>query len=126
MIMNILFSIRKSIIDLAGFIFQWWGFVAKFLVGIVTIIVTLIWVLIQLVVMISNFIAWVGENVFSIAISSPIQAAFPSGMEQSVDLANAIFPVEESFDAFSFLAALWLLVATVRVIKGLTVSILGN
>lgn len=99
---------------------------AKIAIGFVALIMTLLWALVQVLILITEFLHWLGDNVFSAIGSSPIQAAFPAGMDSSLAFANGIFPVQECFDAFSFLAALWLLVATARIIKSVTVSILGS
>lgn len=117
--MNILHEIYDTLKKWFTFSYQILVYLYNMGAGVIALVLMLVWVLCQFVVMIANFLAWAGENFEMVATNSPIHAAFPGGMAASVDFANAIFPVQECFDAFSFLGGLWLVVATIRVAKSL-------
>jgi len=117
--MNVLHKIWEILRDFTMFVYQIGLFLYKLGAGVLAVLLMLTWALCQLVICIANFLTWAADNFETVAGGSPIYAAFPGGMTASVEFANAIFPVQECFDAFSFLAALWLLVATVRIAKSL-------
>jgi len=117
--MNILWKLLDSLWNMFWNLIEWTTGFWKIALGFVTVVGILLWSLAQLIVLFANFFYWVGDHFFAVVETSPIEAAFPGGMAAAVAFANALFPITECFQAFSFLASLWLLAATVRTLRGL-------